>query len=125
PYDVLFVHDTLRLIPSSALRRHHNPLTSKNKADKALGWAAWRVVVRAACTDRRVQITWSQDRPRTFSGPWPGPWVSRHRDHRGLGILVILRAGHRFSRAQALPEAKDRDQETKRLALRPGLAGLW
>jgi hypothetical protein len=36
PYDVLFVHDTLRLIARSALRRNHNRLTSKNKADKAL-----------------------------------------------------------------------------------------
>jgi hypothetical protein len=36
-YNVLFVHDTRRLIARSALRRHHNRLPSKNKADKALG----------------------------------------------------------------------------------------
>jgi hypothetical protein len=37
-YDVFFVHGTLRLITPSVLRRKHNRLTSKIKADKALGF---------------------------------------------------------------------------------------
>jgi hypothetical protein len=37
PYDVLFVHGIPRLITPSALRRKYSRLTSKNKADRALG----------------------------------------------------------------------------------------
>ena len=114
-YDVLFVHGTLRLITHDALRRNHNLLTSKNKADKALvlyeqvlGPSHPRV---AQCLHNLALLYYAQGRYLDAEPLWQRALALRERalgpDHPDVEVvrqnyLALLRATERHEEAEQL-----------------------